>query len=186
MESSQPSFEIRGLPDPASEVPWSPSFVMQSIEVLPITLTDGGIVALKPDCADSFIVGWPAGAKPEETAAVALLSLGLDPAVLHSTSWRHAGNEVVLTYLAVLAAGFQLPDSWEAQPVRHAELARGDVTTPPPAIGVEQVLEHALRHLAWLSREDEVIGKALPEWQGALAGYVPEPFRALGGFPAPQ
>jgi len=42
------------------------------------------------------------------------------------------------------------------------------------------VLEHALRHLAWLVRDDPAIAGALPEWPELLAGYVPEPFRALG------
>ena len=155
---------------------------MQSIEILPVSLVNGEIVSLKPDCADSFLVGWPAGAKPEVTAIAALETLALSPKVLHSTSWRHAGNEVVLTYLAVLSPGYELPESWEAGAVARTELARGDVTTPPPTIGVEQVLEHALRHLAWLAREDAVIGGNLPEWEGALGRYVPEPFRALGGF----
>lgn len=47
----------------------------------------------------------------------------------------------------------------------------------------EQVVEHALRHLAWLSKEEHVIGEALPEWASALESYVPEPFRALGSPP---
>lgn len=155
---------------------------MQGIEVLPVALVNGEIIGLKPAHADSFVVGWPAGGKPEVAAAAALRLLGLEATVLHSTSWRHAGNEVVLTYLAVVEPDFTLPASWEATPVHHAELARGDTTAPPPVIGIEQVLEHALRHLAWLTREDAVIGEALPQWQAALGDYVPEPFRALGGL----
>ena len=182
MDAQPPSAEIHGLPDPAAELPWSASFVMQSIEILPVALADRSIITLKPSHADSFVVGWPAGAKPEVTASKALRSLGLTPEVLHSTSWRHAGNEVVLTYLAVLSPGCAPPESWEASVAGRTELARGDVTTPPPTIAVDQVLEHALRHLAWLSREDEVIGRALPGWAQVLEGYVPEPFRALGGF----
>ena len=155
---------------------------MQAIEVLPIALLDGAIVSLKPEHAASFVVGWPAGAKPEQTAAAALTRLGLEAKVLHSTSWRHAGNEVVLTFLAVVPPGFKLPQSWQVAPVTHTELARGDVTTPPPTIAVAQVLEHALRHLAWLVAEDEVIGRALPGWPAVLTAYVPEPFRGLGGI----
>ena len=41
------------------------------------------------------------------------------------------------------------PAAWAMEPVRRAELARGDATAPPSAIGVIQVQEHALRHLAW-------------------------------------
>jgi len=180
MESDRPSSSIEGLRGPASELPWSAAFVMQSIEVLPVARIDGALATFRPDCADSFIVGWPAGAKPEDVAGAAMTGLGLDPIVLHSTSWRHAGAEVVLTYLAVVPANSGVPESWEIAPVRHTEIARGGTATPPPVIGVEQVLEHALRHLAWLVKEDETIQEALPGWQDSLAGYVPEPFRALG------
>jgi hypothetical protein len=172
----RPSEAIQGLPAPLSEQPWSSDFVMQAIEVLPVSLNDGRLVALRPEHAESFIIGWPAGAKPEEVAAAALSKLGMPPVVLHSTSWRHAGQEVVLTYIAVVAPG-SLPESWAADAIERAELARGDATTPPPVIGVSQVLEHALRHLAWLVNEDEGIAAALPGWQDVLQGYVPEPFR---------
>jgi hypothetical protein len=104
---------------------------MQSIEVLPVVLDGGAIMSLKPAHAGSFIIGWPAGAKPDRTAQDGLKRVGLTAHVLHSTSWRHAGNEVVLTYLAVLPPGYQLPESWEAVPVTHVEVARGGTTTPP-------------------------------------------------------
>jgi hypothetical protein len=179
-----PSAHIRLLPPPLSELPWSADFVMQAIEVLVVILgPEGRPVALQPDCADSFVVGWPAGAKPEVVAAGALHQLGLAPRVLHSTSWRHSGAEVVLTYLAVVPAGATPPESWLAVPIAHAELARGEATAPPPVIGVHQVLEHALRHLSWLVCDDPVIAAELPEWRRVLEDYVPEPFRALGGPP---
>jgi hypothetical protein len=184
MAADRPSGEIRGLPSPLSELPWSADFVMQAIEVLPVARRGGELIAFRPDCAESFVVGWPAGERPEVVAARALEGIGLEPRVLHSTSWRHGGGEVVLTYLAVVAPEAALPESWETAPVQHAELARGDATTPPPVIGVSQVLEHALRHLAWLLRDDAEIARALPGWDEALQDYVPEPFRALGGPPA--
>ena len=180
MTSERPSRQIQGLPAPLSELPWSADFVMQAIEILPVALREGALVCLRPDCADSFVIGWPAGARPEEVAAQAINGLGMSPIVLHSTSWRHGGDEVVLTYLAVVAPDSTPPPSWEVAPVGHTELARGGATTPPPVIGVNQVLEHALRHLAWLVQEDEEIGRALPGWAEALKGYTPEPFRALG------
>lgn len=181
MAGERPSDLIEGLPAPLSELPWSPDFVMQAIEVLPVMLRSGELLALRPDCADSFVVGWPAGARPEEVAAGALAGLGLEPIVLHSTSWRHAGPEVVLTYLAVVAPVDEPPASWELGSVAHAELARGDATAPPTAISMDQVIEHALRHLSWLHRDDPAIAVALPAWEPVLAGYVPEPFRALAG-----
>jgi hypothetical protein len=180
-DRERPSFLIEGLPAPLSELPWSADFVMQAIEVLPVALRNDGLISLHPDCADSFVVGWPAGARPEEVAATAIAGIGMKPVVLHSTSWRHAGAEVVLTYLAVVRADAPLPPFWEVRPVAHTELARGSATAPPPVIGVSQVLEHALRHLAWLLKDDEEIAQALPDWREALAGYTPEPFRALGG-----
>ena len=154
---------------------------MQSIEILPIALQDGGLVSLRPDCADSFVVGWPVGAKPEEVATKAVATLGLTTRVLHSTSWRHSGDEVVLTYLAVVSPAFKLPESWEIETVMRTDLARGGRTAPPAVIGVDQVLEHALRHLAWLLKDDAVIRSELPNWTDVLRGYAPEPFRALGG-----
>ncbi|TAK23098.1 MAG: hypothetical protein EPO26_09635 [Chloroflexota bacterium] len=157
---------------------------MQAIEVLPVMLRDGRVTSLRPDCADSFIVGWPVGAKPEEVASRAISDLGLAPIVLHSTSWRHAGSEVVLTYLGVVKQVDAPPPSWEFATVGHTELARGEAMAPPVAIASDQVLEHALRHLAWLLRDDPVIAAALSEWSGPLADYVPEPFRALGTPPA--
>ena len=178
---ARPSREVVGLPPPLSELPWSAEFVMQAIEVLPVARRDGQLLSLRPDCADSFVVGWPAGARPETVAAGALEALGLRPIVLHSTSWRHAGSEVVLTYLAVVDPPTAPPDSWQVTPIGRADLARGDATGPPPAIDVSQVLEHALRHLAWLIADDPAIAAALPGWSAALEEYLPEPFRALGG-----
>ena len=161
-------------------MPWSADFVMQAIERLPVALCDGQHLALRPKHGESFIVGWPAGARPEEIAARGLQQLGMEAIVLHSTSWRHDGTEVVLTYLAVVSPAADPPPSWEAEPITHAELARGDATAPPPSIGVVQVLEHALRHLAWLMKDDPVVARALPDWQGFLDDYTPEPFRAFG------
>ncbi len=178
-DSEKPSSQLGDMGLPVSELPWSADFVMQSIEILPVALGKGRLISLRPDCADSFLIGWPAGRKPEEVAARAIESLGFRPVVLHSTSWRHAETEVVLTYLAVVAADYALPDSWETAPVTRAELARGDTTTPPAAITAGQVLEHALRHLAWLHGEDEAVTRALPGWSDCLRVYSAEPFRAL-------
>lgn len=43
------------------------------------------------------------------------------------------------------------------------------------------MIEHGLRHLAWLIKDDPVIRDLLREgWPAALAGHEPEPFRGLG------
>ena len=123
----------------------------------------------------------PSGAKPEDLAAKSARDLGLDATMLHSTSWRHSGNEVILTYIVVVNPDSSTPPSWETKAVEHVEIARGSALTPPPVIATDQVLEHALRHLAWLVGEDEVMGKLLTGWAKPLEGYIPEPFQAFGG-----
>ena len=88
MQGERPSGEIDSMPGPLSEVLWSPDFVMQAIEILPVSLQHGRIWSLTPEHGDSFVLGWPAGAQPEDVATQAIVQLGLEPTVLHSTSWR--------------------------------------------------------------------------------------------------
>jgi hypothetical protein len=45
---------------------------MQALEILAMGLHDGQHFALRSKHADSFIVGWPVGAKPEEVTARAM------------------------------------------------------------------------------------------------------------------
>jgi hypothetical protein len=86
----------------------------------------------------------------------------------------------VLTYLAIVASDPAPPAGFAAAPVQRADLARGSARDAPDAIAVAQVVEHGLRHLAWLSTDDPVIGAELsPAWREVVAAYVPEPFRAL-------
>jgi hypothetical protein len=103
MRDDRPSHDINSLPGPLSEALWSPDFVMQAIEVLPVSLRDGRLWSFRPEHAGSFIVAWPASARPEEVAEAAMVQLELEPVVLHSTSWRHANKEVMLTYIAVVS-----------------------------------------------------------------------------------
>lgn len=140
--------DTSGLHDPLSEMPWSADFVMQAIEILPVAMRDRGIWYFAPEHADSFVVGWPAGEKPEVVAARAIEQLQMEPLIFHSTSWRHAGTELVLTYLCFVESTATAPESWRVGPMARAELARGDPTAAPQDIGVLQVQEHALHHLA--------------------------------------
>jgi hypothetical protein len=100
------------------------------------------------------------------------------PRLVHSTSWRRDRNAVILSFVVVID-----PDrvgSMESAPIRRAELARSEATAAPREIGYQQVLEHGLRHLAWLAREDEVVRRELSNrWHDLLSGYVAEPFRSL-------
>ncbi len=102
-----------------------------------------------------------------------------DPLLVHSTSWRRDRDAVILSFIVVVDGG--LVGDMESQPIERAELARSQATRAPRAIEHRQVVEHGLRHLAWLAVDDPVVAAELPDdWKQALAGYVPEPFKALG------
>lgn len=102
-----------------------------------------------------------------------------EPELVHSTSWRQSDEGVILSFFVVVDPG--LVETMEAAPVVRGELARSGATTAPAAIATGQVLEHAIRHLAWLARDDEAVqAKMSKEWMDALAPYLPEPFRNLG------
>ena len=121
-----------------------------------------------------------AARKPGEIVLEAVERYGLHPILLHSTSWRHEDGRLILTYVAAVESPTSLTHYLADEPVARAELARGDALGPPPEIGVAQVLEHAFRHLAWLVKDDEVVGGRLGDWVGFLDRYEPEPFRAFG------
>ena len=165
---------------PISSVAWSPQLTAQTLEVLPVALREGSLFWMKPVHADSLRVGLSASAKPGDVVLDVLKWYPLQPVVVHSTSWRHEDGRVILTYVAAVTPPGRLPpDSLVELPVRRAELARGEAMEAPKSIGVEAVLEHALRHLSWLVREDPAVIQALGGWRDVLAGFEPEPFRAL-------
>jgi hypothetical protein len=121
---------------------------------------------------------------PDEGSVIAAAArYPLEPILVHSTSWRHEGDRLGLTYLAVVEPPDPLSPYLTAEPVGRSDLARGDPLAPPTDIGITQVIEHAFRHLAWLVGDDPAIGAALPDWVPVLAAYEPEPFRAIGGTP---
>jgi hypothetical protein len=165
---------------PVSSLPWSPDFVAQTLEVLPVGLDEDGLFWMKPIHADSLRVGLGASAKPHETVIEVLRSYPVEPLVVHSTSWRHEDGRVILTYVAVIAPPAALPpDSLVKLRIGRAELARGEAMAAPESIGVDAVIEHALRHLSWLVKDDPAVMETLSSWKQALAAFEPEPFRAL-------
>lgn len=177
--SIEPLIETMG--PPVSSVVWSSSLVVQTLEILTVELVDGAIHWLKPLHADSLRVGLPKSDKPGDVVLGVMAWYPLTPRVAHSTSWRYEEGRVILTYIVVVEEPTHLaPDSLVAIPVARATIARGEAMAPPPAIGVAAVLEHALRHLAWLIKDDPAIAAALPDWLDVLGAYTPEPFRALG------
>jgi hypothetical protein len=101
------------------------------------------------------------------------------PILVHSTSWRRDRDAVILSFVVVIGA--ELVDGMASVPIDRAELARSEATAAPRDIATSAVVEHGLRHLAWLVQDDPVVAAELPAaWRPALAGYAPEPFRALG------
>ena len=100
------------------------------------------------------------------------------PRLVHSTSWRRDGDRgaVILSFVVVIDTRGDM----DSVPISRAALARSSATAAPADIAYGQVVEHGLRHLAWLSHDDPVVAHELsPAWREALASYVPEPFRNL-------
>jgi hypothetical protein len=102
-----------------------------------------------------------------------------EPRLVHSTSWRRDREAVVLSFVVVIDE--ELVGAMESVPIGRTELARSEATAAPRAIAHEQVVEHGLRHMAWLAVDDPIVAAELSgAWRAALARYVPEPFRNLG------
>ncbi len=165
-----------------SNVAWSPAMVGQYLEALMVYLGVDGAHHLRPIHATTLRTGWRPDQQPGQMALAAVRRYGLQPLLVHSTSWRQDEGHVILTYVVAVAPPTVLNENLSDEPVRRAELARGDAMGPPPRIEVAEVLEHAFRHLAWLVKDDRAVREALPDWVAFLADYEPEPFRAF----APQ
>lgn len=148
-------------------------------EIMVVVLDDHARPALTGPCGpEPWYVEVPQGADPMAvTAQLCRANVG-ELLVLHSTSWRQSRGGVVLTFVAVVdpAAVAAL----DRAPIGRVELARGGATTAPTHVDAAPVVEHGLRHLAWLVRDDPVVAQSLPRaWHDVLAQYVPEPFRHL-------
>jgi len=147
-------------------------------EIMVLALVAGDVMLTGPCGAAPWYVEVAQGADPMAVAAAIIRANVGEPAVVHSTSWRQARGGVVLTFVAVMdqaAVG-----GLDRLPVQRAELARGAATAAPAEIAAGPVIEHGLRHLAWLAKDDPAVEGALPAgWLGVLDGYVPEPFRHL-------
>jgi hypothetical protein len=171
---------VERIGSPISKVPWSPELVAQSLEILPVGLSEGKLFWLRPIHAPSLRVGVSKSAEPSQVVLDVVASYELHAQIVHSTSWRYEDSRIVLTYVVVVERpGLLPPDSLELASIERSDLARGAATAPPDSITVNAVLEHAVRHLAWLNREDPAIAAELAEWSLVLDAYSPEPFRAL-------
>lgn len=143
-----------------------------------LALVAGELVLTGPCGAAPWYVETAQGADPMGVVtAITRANIG-DPVVVHSTSWRQDRGGVVLTFVAVMDAA--RIGGLEQVPVERADLVRGEATSAPAQISAGPVIEHGLRHLAWLAQDDPVVAGALPPgWLPALKENVPEPFRHL-------
>jgi hypothetical protein len=155
-----------------------------ALEAIVLYLEPSGIRHVYPHGRETLRAPWDPDLDPTESMVDAVAEVGLAPVMVHSTSWRVVRRQVVLTFLVVIDAPGSLPDTCEVEQVTRAKLARGHATGAPQAVHLSQVVEHGLRHLAWLVAEDEEIHEALAPWAGALGDYAPEPFRAFGHDPS--
>jgi hypothetical protein len=168
------------LVPPLSDVPWSADFGAQSLETLFVCLRARGASHLRPIHAPTLRLGWAPGPDPGQIVLDASTRYGLTPLLVHSTSWRHEGDRLILTYVVAVEPPDHLSEYLIEEPVIRSDLARGDALGPPTDIGVNQVIEHSFRHLSWLVNDDAVVGEALSDWVRFLERYEPEPFRAFG------
>jgi hypothetical protein len=154
-----------------------------SLEAIVLYLDDDGIRHISARGGQTVRAQWDPDLDPHEAIVDAVAGLGLTPIMVHSTSWRVVGHSVLLTFLVIVESPGRVPATHEVELVARAELARGRATGPPTEVQLSQVVEHGLRHLAWLVREDRAIDRALEDWSLALREYDPEPFRAFGREP---
>jgi hypothetical protein len=155
-----------------------------TLEAIVLCLDPSGIRHVCPLGQQTLRGPWEPDLDPTESIVDAVAEVGLAPVMVHSTSWRVVRRELMLTFLVVIEPPSSLPDACEVEQVTRTELARGRATGAPEAVHLSQVVEHGLRHLAWLVAEDDAIHEALAPWTEALGDYAPEPFRAFGHDPA--
>lgn len=148
-------------------------------EVFVVWLHDGELELTGPCGPAPWLLELGAAEHPVEVVDQVVRDVVGEPLLVHSTSWRRDRDAVILSFLVVIEDG--VVGSMDSRPIRRTALARSEATAAPRDIATDQVVEHALRHLAWLAKDDPVVRSELsPAWAAALGPYVPEPFRSLG------
>jgi hypothetical protein len=148
-------------------------------EVFVVWLDGDRIRLTGPDGPQPWILQLGATEHPVEVVDRLVRDVVGPPILVHSTSWRRDRDAVILSFVVVI--GRELVDGMASLPIERAALARSAATAAPQDIATTAVVEHGLRHLAWLVQDDPVVRAELPAaWIPLLAAYVPEPFRNLG------
>jgi hypothetical protein len=148
-------------------------------EIFTIWRRGHGLELTGPCGAAPWIVELGATDHPVEVVDRIVRDVIGEPLLVHSTSWRRDRDAVILSFVVVIDDS--LVGEMASVPIGRAELARSTATAAPADIATTQVVEHGLRHMAWLATDDPVVRATLDDdWRRLLGAYVPEPFRALG------
>ncbi|NUR71071.1 MAG: hypothetical protein HOU81_09635 [Hamadaea sp.] len=119
--------------------------------------------------------GLRSGAFPDDVAlGLSGLKLCTPGGLLHSTSWRHTADTLVLTYAALPDPR---PDLASADvSVDGMRSGLGPLVPSPPSIDADAVAAHACRHLALLRTTDDLAADAArsqPELWTLIAKLMP-------------
>jgi hypothetical protein len=148
-------------------------------EVFVIWLNGGHLELTGPDGPAPWLIELGATDHPVEVVDRIVRDVVGPPLLVHSTSWRRDRDAVILSFVVVIEPS--VVGSMTSAPIGRSDLARSAATAAPRDIAYQQVMEHGIRHLAWLVADDPVVaGELSGDWRRILAEYVPEPFRALG------
>ena len=160
-----------------SDLADDPEPISTMIEILPVVLKKGQVYLWTPESGSSWRISYVAQAHPHQTVSNAAGDANLEPILIHSTSWRHQKDGLILTYLVVLKSSAEAPEGFGSIAFKSGAILRGGATLPPDQIGISAVLNHALEHLSWLLREDPAVQNVLnAQWRKVLDPYIPKPF----------
>jgi hypothetical protein len=158
--------------------PWGTEGPVQA-EVFVVRMRGGRLELTGPCGPDPWYIESHDDDDPMEVVRRLSTNLMGPPLLVHSTSWRRGPGGVILSFLVVVDE--DQATELDSVPIGRTQLARNSATEAAASIATSQVVEHALRHVAWLAQDDAAVRSALsPAWLAVLAGYVPEPFRHLG------
>ncbi|MGH3821757.1 MAG: hypothetical protein ACRDRA_02765 [Pseudonocardiaceae bacterium] len=124
----------------------------------------------------------PSGDRPDARAReLAGLAASVPTAptatVVHSTSWRPTPGGLILTY-AVLPDPNPAESSVRAVPADAPIVSSPNAAAPtPPAVTIEHVLAHALRHLSMVARTSPPVTAAVdahPRLWHAVVAHTPD------------
>src|SRR5439155_18593029 len=140
-------------------------------EVFVVWLDGDRLQLTGPDGPQPWLLQLGAAEHPVEVVDRIVRDVVGPPILVHSTSWRRDRDAVILSFVVVIDR--RLVGSMASLPIERAELARSQATTAPRDIATSAVVEHGLRHLAWLAKDDPVVAAELPPaWRPLLAEYV--------------